>query len=97
MKHLKKQIGRNPMAPMNAAARRLWMNQLQQDIAAYDWRLQDEACVETFHPDSYRRWLQYGPCKGCPCEAWCDKACRLRLKWWDDSMAVLRRSLGASG
>ena len=33
------------------------------------------------------------PCKGCCCESWCDTPCALRLKWWDERMARIRRRI----
>lgn len=34
------------------------------------------------------------PCETCPCAAWCDTPCSLRLKWWDARMGMLRRRSG---
>ena len=91
MKHLKKQYVQHSMTPARGAERRAWMEQVRRDMAAFDWHMRDTDAVETLHPDRWRVWLRNGPCKGCPCEPWCDVPCSLRLRWWDDVLAQLRR------
>ena len=35
------------------------------------------------------------PCATCVCKNWCDTPCSLRLNWWDNRMAQIRRTLSA--
>ena len=72
-----------------------WMSEVKRASMAYDWHVRDEAVFAGLvHPEDWRRWLEKGPCPGCPCQAWCDRICRLRAKWWDDSVARVRKQIG---
>lgn len=76
-----------------------WMAEVLGARLRYQWQIRDElgreeARMQYMHPAERQRWLREGPCKGCPCEGYCDKICALRAKWWDDRMAKLRKDMG---
>lgn len=43
------------------------------------------------HPEEQRRFLEQGPCKGCPLEEVCDLPCPGYVRWWDLRMERIRR------
>ena len=97
MKHLKKQFAVHPALGLDALDRGAWMASIRRQIRACDWHDRNEAQDVGFrllHPVERALWLKNGPCPGCPCEPWCDTPCSLRLRWWDDRMALLRRKMG---
>ena len=62
-------------------------------LRQYRKRRKDEKfCYET--PDRLRRYLQQGPCRGCPAEDGCDRPCGAYFSWWDAKMAVLKHRWG---
>lgn len=66
----------------------------------YQWSLRDELGREEpgiIHPDAYRRWLEQGPCVGCPCEPMCNQVCHLRARWWDARMERVRKCMDLAG
>ena len=60
----------------------------------YQWSVRDEMGREepfrVVHPAQYQRWLERGPCAGCPCESHCDEICSLRAAWWDARVGRLK-------
>lgn len=46
------------------------------------------------HPDKIRRYLKYGPCKGCNAEEVCDTPCPAYLRWWDARMEWIKQGRG---
>ena len=53
----------------------------------------DDAFV-LLHPDEYRRYLQKGPCIGCPVSHLCDTPCRVYFNWYNTRMKLFRALLG---
>ena len=68
----------------------------KQINAHFRWSMRTNAssCRSVFayeHPDTIRRYLQNGPCKGCKAEEACDTPCSAYLRWWDARMEYLER------
>lgn len=76
-----------------------WLEEKLGAEFRYQWSLRDELGREEsrslryVHPETFRRWLEEGPCKGCPCERHCDEVCALRARWWDARVARLRTEM----
>ena len=49
-------------------------------------------CYE--HPDTARKYLSDGPCKGCKIEKDCENACGAYYQWWDARIAWLKHRWG---
>lgn len=92
MKHLKKCRRCWWQTVKDKQALEAWLLEVLGAEFRYQWQLRDEMGRQerVVHPDAYRRWLENGPCVGCPCEGHCDEICSLRAKWWDARMARLR-------
>ena len=63
------------------------------------WKKMDNIGKQGYHR-KFRYALPHeytDPCKECICRQWCDTPCSLRLKWWDVSMARIRKALAANG
>lgn len=71
-----------------------WLAETMGAEFRYQWRCRDELgreeALRVVHPDSYRRWLEQGPCVDCPCQSHCDEICSLRANWWDARIGRLR-------
>ena len=70
-----------------------WLLEVLGAEFRYLWQQRDQMgrTEHLLHPDAYRRWLENGPCVGCPCEKHCDEICSLRARWWDARMARFRQ------
>lgn len=90
---MKKMRKRRSLAELDQQVVRLWLEAQARASMAYDWENRNRETGDgLMHPLDWKRWLEKGPCPGCPCEAWCDRICALRAKWWDDHVARMRRT-----
>lgn len=78
---------------------RRWFLRAWKKFNAYAWTVMDNRGKNK--PFQYglphEDIMAFGPCETCPCKVWCEKPCSLRLRWWDVSMAKLRKALQISG
>lgn len=72
-----------------------WFSESWGAVNAYAWRCMDElGRREPTHFCYDQPHMIKSPCHGCRCAAWCHTPCSLRLRWWDQRMAAVRRRLG---
>ena len=93
MKHMKKCRRCWWQTVKDRNALEAWLAEVLGAEFRYQWQIRDELGREEprmVHPDVYRRWLEQGPCVGCPCQNHCDEICSLRAKWWDARVGRLR-------
>ena len=70
----------------------VWFLESWGRVNRYAWAIRDEMGREEPRGFVYGLPHEYkSPCESCPCSAWCDTPCSLRLKWWDRQMAILRK------
>ena len=74
---------------------RWWWKRFHSVLTVTPQKIQPQADKFCYsHPDTVRRYLIAGPCKGCKAEKVCDVPCQNYLRWYDARMRIVRKKVG---
>lgn len=76
---------------------REWFLRSWKGFNRFAWAMMDDLGREKAfrYAQPHEAAVKKDPCEVCPCRAWCDVPCSLRLKWWDVRMRELRARFGS--
>ena len=70
----------------------VWFLEAWEAVNRYGWQAVDQQGRQ--EPEKFQYELPHmirSPCMDCPLEAWCDRPCSKRLKWWDKQVERIRK------